>query len=552
MSECITCGGGPKTKAKGFPGPVIEINNPEKLILFRKVVLPASMGTEEDVPASAGKYFNVLLVYEANGHIYLYSSDGVPTLLSTDIGDLSEIERRLSGVEQSLITEISDREAADMSLSSLVDSLSSSLSTEVNARTTEDAAINSRLDTLTTNLATEISVRQTADNSLQDQIDSIEEVIPNQATAQNQLADKAFVNSSVATNTANYISDNGQPFPSLAALEAYSGTLTNNDYAFVVGTDATGNTTYTRYKYNANAQAWAEEYVLNNSSFTAVQWAAINSGITSGAVDKLAALANIKTIGANLNLASDGTLSATDTTYSDFTGTDGTAAGAHGLVPAPATTDAGKYLKADGTWDTVNAGPTVVQSTGTSTTDVMSQKAITDMVYAKNGSRVQSDVRIGHNAIAYNGTIIGGVVIGDNARTRGYQAIAIGGSDNTSTSTDARSNYSIAIGRDSSAAGVSAVALGDGAWTGDKSSLSPAYSVALGAKSTTSIQGELSIGGSKLGTDGYNGSQYRLITNVYDPQSDHDAATKGYVDTAVAGAAGADVFTTNEWNALWA
>ena len=37
-------------------------------------------------------------------------------------------------------------------------------------------------------------------------------------------------------------------------------------------------------------------------------------------------------------------------TYDVFTGTDGTAAGTKGLVPAPATTDAGKFLKADGTW----------------------------------------------------------------------------------------------------------------------------------------------------------------------------------------------------------
>lgn len=37
--------------------------------------------------------------------------------------------------------------------------------------------------------------------------------------------------------------------------------------------------------------------------------------------------------------------------YSDFVGTDGTTAGTAGLVPAPATTDAGKFLKADGTWD---------------------------------------------------------------------------------------------------------------------------------------------------------------------------------------------------------
>lgn len=35
-----------------------------------------------------------------------------------------------------------------------------------------------------------------------------------------------------------------------------------------------------------------------------------------------------------------------------FVGTDGETAGEQGLVPAPATTDANKYLKADGTWAT--------------------------------------------------------------------------------------------------------------------------------------------------------------------------------------------------------
>ena len=50
------------------------------------------------------------------------------------------------------------------------------------------------------------------------------------------------------------------------------------------------------------------------------------------------------------NDADNTTIEVSDTTYSNFTGTDGTAAGMAGLVPAPATTDAGKFLKADGTW----------------------------------------------------------------------------------------------------------------------------------------------------------------------------------------------------------
>lgn len=62
------------------------------------------------------------------------------------------------------------------------------------------------------------------------------------------------------------------------------------------------------------------------------------------------------TAGSNVSISDGNVISATDTTYSNFTGTDGTAAGTAGLVPAPATTDAGKFLKADGTWDTAGGG----------------------------------------------------------------------------------------------------------------------------------------------------------------------------------------------------
>ena len=98
-----------------------------------------------------------------------------------------------------------------------------------------------------------------------------------------------FVNSSIATNTANYISNNGEPFTSVAQLEAYSGPVTNNDYAFVTGIDSEGNTYYDRYKATVSGSSvtWALEYRLNNSSFTAAQWSAINSGITSVLVAKI-------------------------------------------------------------------------------------------------------------------------------------------------------------------------------------------------------------------------------------------------------------------------
>ena len=60
---------------------------------------------------------------------------------------------------------------------------------------------------------------------------------------------------------------------------------------------------------------------------------------------------------AGINIQINGTtISATDTTYSNFVGTDGVVAGAAGLVPAPAVADDNKYLKSDGTWATVQGG----------------------------------------------------------------------------------------------------------------------------------------------------------------------------------------------------
>lgn len=131
-------------------------------------------------------------------------------------------------------------------------------------------------------LSAEVSALQTLLGTIQSRLNELSALIPSQASAQNQLADKNFVNSSVSTNTANYISDNGNPFTSVSALEAYSGTVTNNDYAFVTGIDSAGNVYYDRYKATVSGSTvtWAKEYRLNNSSFTAEQWATINSGIT--------------------------------------------------------------------------------------------------------------------------------------------------------------------------------------------------------------------------------------------------------------------------------
>ena len=142
-------------------------------------------------------------------------------------------------------------------------------------------------------------------------IENISALIPSAASAQNQLADKDFVNHSIATNTANFIGT----FNSVSDLEAYSGQKTNNDYAFVIEQDAAGNEYYDRYKWNGSA--WLFEYKIENTAFTAAQWAAIQSGITSALVAKLSDLPTNEALQEALTLINT-TLSGKQDTISDL------------------------------------------------------------------------------------------------------------------------------------------------------------------------------------------------------------------------------------------
>lgn len=105
-------------------------------------------------------------------------------------------------------------------------------------------------------------------------IGEIQELIPTQASKDNQLADKDFVNSSIVTNTAYFKGT----FNSVSDLPTTR--VTPNDYAFVIRIDNLGQTYYDRYKYTADGE-WMFEYSINNSGFTAEQFASINSGATS-------------------------------------------------------------------------------------------------------------------------------------------------------------------------------------------------------------------------------------------------------------------------------
>ena len=132
-------------------------------------------------------------------------------------------------------------------------------------------------------------------NALTAGITDIKSKIPTTASETNKLADQSWVtdqiNSSVSTNTAAFRGT----YETVANLPSKTTItdLKNNDYAFVIVADDDGNPEYHRYKYTGatDNNGWEYEYTLNNSSFTATQWSAINSEITKDLVTKLKGIA---------------------------------------------------------------------------------------------------------------------------------------------------------------------------------------------------------------------------------------------------------------------
>ncbi len=140
---------------------------------------------------------------------------------------------------------------------------------------------------------------------LQDDVEAIEQKIPNQASSSNQLADKAFVNSSIQTSSAHFRGnwETWVDVPTNAALypvdDDGNTTPTSNDYMVVqdaagypAGDDELEGTW--RFKFSGvwalvGRAGWHPEYQVNETPLTAAQIAAINSGATAELIAQITA-----------------------------------------------------------------------------------------------------------------------------------------------------------------------------------------------------------------------------------------------------------------------
>ena len=270
---------------------------------------------EQDIDDGTGTYSHTF--YE--NRIYAYDGTSwadVTPILSQGMpvgGTTGQILKKASGedfdVEWANEQDISGKaDKSEMSVSTNGDKTTIQLKTGTSAEViNQHQDISGKADKAVPSAANNIALLSLIGNLVDSGIskDSLQRVlslIPAQADPQtNQLADKEFVNSSVATNTAtfrgsyNLVSDlslstsatEAQIATAIATyLAGHSITADNNDYVFIQIPTSDSTPTEIREidRYKFNGTAWSLEYPLNNSGFTAAQWAAINSNITAAKV----------------------------------------------------------------------------------------------------------------------------------------------------------------------------------------------------------------------------------------------------------------------------
>lgn len=515
--------GKPECNGKcGISPSVLQINNND-CTLFHKVIIPSSMGDDTTYPPKNGLYRNVLLFYEANNEVYLYSSDGIPTKLTGVATDYNLLKNKPS-INNVLL--IGDKTLDNLGIIGAID----------------DA------------VAAEAAIRQGADEAIWDEIELIE----------------------LASDVVDIVG-------TYADLQNYdTSKLQDNDIIKVLADETkSGATTY--YRWNKTSQAFA--YIGEEGPYyTQTQ---VNT-LLSAKQDTL-------TAGTNISIDASNVISAVDTTYSDFVGTDGVTAGSAGLVPGPLTTDTDKFLKSDGTWSTTPMTPVDNALSWTSTNPVENQ-VIRNAIYAKNtddnkeagvdikyvdpvaqpyvaigaasagakgpnsvavgtGSSASSNnIAIGRDAAANTGVeevLIGSFSdVGPYGTTVGHYAHTVGGNNNVAIGEGAQTRLtahgtsvgslteiyngdgSVALGYAASVidGATESVAIGDGAHVEGNNTIGDiTSSVALGAGSVATESNVVAVGHAGNGDD--IPPYYRRISFVADATADHDAVTKQQLAT---------------------
>ena len=204
---------------------------------------------------------------------------------------------------EEITAEVERAKAVEDNLQSQIDEIEQS-GVDLKARA-EIAAEAARAQAVEQALQNAIDTNASEISGLREDMTEIESYIPSSTSADNQLADKDFVNSSINNMAAFYITSDaqGEAFATRADLlnataYYYGGQPrmpTQNDYAIVLADESQpkgvdGSYPTTRYSYQGGTYPsgqWAFQYIVNNTSLTQAQVNAINSGITAELVEQI-------------------------------------------------------------------------------------------------------------------------------------------------------------------------------------------------------------------------------------------------------------------------
>lgn len=341
-------------------GAAVVIKNATEYVNFRKVLVPASVRSDETNPPKPGEFCNTLLVFEATGNAYLYSSDGIPTQIS----DRADIRR----LEKLIADEAKTRETED-------GKLEDAILHEGFARVNADDAIWQEIETI---------------EASSDVVDVVGTYAELEAYDTSKLHDKDLIKVlqdethddaityyrwSTSTDTFTYVGAEGPYYTCSETDVLLSGkqdTLiagANIQIAADGKTISATDTTYSDFTGATAQQAGIhglvpaptvsdpEKFLKGDGTWgTPIgKIYTAGAGINIDSNDEISVDTTVVqeklTAGSNISITGT-TISATDTTYSNFAGATAQQAGSAGLVPAPTTSDPEKFLKGDGTWGT--------------------------------------------------------------------------------------------------------------------------------------------------------------------------------------------------------
>lgn len=386
-----------------LPPQVLQINNKECPTLFHKVTIPAEIGDDEAYPPKPGLYRNTLLVYEANNHVWMYSSDGIPTFISDGgqgVDDYNELTNKpsieghelvddssledigvMDAIEEALEDYTPTSDLAEVAFSGDYEDLENTPTIPtVNNATLTIQKEGSSIGTFTANSDTDTTVN----------VVETDPTVPSWAKqptkptySYSEITDKPTIPAAQVNSDWNAASGVAQILnkPNLATV-ATSGSY--NDL-----TDKPADFKLVEMSYG-ESNAWAKFIAAYNAGSIVYCRASSNSNPATGAQGRKAFMAYVNNATTPTEVEFQYVRSVSSKTASQpvdqvyvykLTNAGVWTVETRNMAPKLAAGTNTSVSYSNGTY-TVSAtgGPTVVQTTGQSTTDVMSQKAVTDII----------------------------------------------------------------------------------------------------------------------------------------------------------------------------